>query len=307
MKYYDDCFSGSEALAWIHDFLKANPNFGKNISRKQAKLLCQKLLQRNVFEDVLSQSKSTKPAFDENHLYSFVNKAGVKDVKVGIDGKENYTCKAEKKPKRLGSTIKRHSSFSDKLQLRRKPLGDRKGLQNISQHVNNINDSKLIRSKPTVRSNLKQNVDACGLVLENKKTVHTQPEESNIQVRNQQSEKVLLNRKWKSEYDISLMKKNEESSDEEYMSCNEDFVCEEKSSNQHEPSANKNTQTTKSLGKLNEICTNQNNTEEINNKFSQEPSKLISNKNEENNCKVECFQENDPNELWMTVCLERYK
>ena len=93
MKYYDDCFSGSDALAWIHDFLKCNPNFGQNVSRTQAKLLCQKLLQRNVFEDVVGQFKSRKPEFEETHLYGFVMRESNRNLDIpppGIPGE--FAC-----------------------------------------------------------------------------------------------------------------------------------------------------------------------------------------------------------------------
>jgi hypothetical protein len=310
MKYYDDCFSGSDALAWIHDFLKCNPNFGQNVSRTQAKLLCQKLLQRNVFEDVVGQFKSRKPEFEETHLYGFVSKARVMKEAKANDEKENAnstSCKAEMSSKKVGSALKRHSSFSDRLQLSRKPLGDRTGLQNISKEVNHNN--KLTRLKPT-RGSLRQNVnnEKGGLVLQNIGAVNTKPAQSNFQLKEKHSGfKRLsgLTRKWKSEYDISLMERNEESCDES-MTCDEEIVCQE--STDQQGTANKIAQTTASNDQVDcHSMSDKNNTQKTvdiggSRGTSSENAEMNMDSHEEEHC-----PQTDPNELWMTVCLERYR
>lgn len=33
MKTYDNCFSSSEAIDWLHDYLKSNRNFGADVTR----------------------------------------------------------------------------------------------------------------------------------------------------------------------------------------------------------------------------------------------------------------------------------
>lgn len=33
MKTYDDCFVASDAVDWLHQYLKKNPNFGADVSR----------------------------------------------------------------------------------------------------------------------------------------------------------------------------------------------------------------------------------------------------------------------------------
>ena len=33
MKTYDDCFVASDAVEWLHQYLKNNPNFGTDVSR----------------------------------------------------------------------------------------------------------------------------------------------------------------------------------------------------------------------------------------------------------------------------------
>ena len=314
MKYYDDCFSGSDALAWIHDFLKLNPNFGQNVSRTQAKLLCQKLLQRNVFEDVVGQFKSTKSVFEENHLYSFVGKAGfTKQARVAwaTDGKENAnstSVKAQASSNKAGTTLKRHSSFSDRLQLTRKPLGSRKGLQNISNEpVNHKNTPK----KPT-RSSLRQNVNNQSCTQSNEKaglqnigTVNIKPVQSKARPRGKHSRKGMsgLTRKWKSEYDISLMGKKEQNCDED-MKCVEDIEFHSNKRTDKQVKSDEHTQTV-SNGQVDCHSMPNHNT---NVDICQSESQGTSSENPEGsvgNHEEECCLQTDPNELWMTVCLKR--
>lgn len=316
MKYYDDCFSGSDALAWIHDFLKLNPNFGQNVSRTQAKLLCQKLLQRNVFEDVVGQFKSTKPVFEESHLYSFISKVGVFKEVGGSDSKENADSTSFKVEmiKNKGSTLKRHSSFSDRLHLTRKPLGDRNGLQNIPKEFKNESNPRLIRNKSSRYNGLRQSDsnEKGGLVLQNTSAVRTKPEQSQVRLRGKQYRKGVsgLTRKWKSEYDISLMETNEESCED--MNCDrhdDEHVCrsnihadhQEQCNNTHQPTASNDNEDSQGIS-------NASNTEKSYNICLAEPKGQSSENQMENttdNHKDECCQQIDPNELWMTVCLER--
>ena len=307
MKYYDDCFSGSDALAWVHDFLKLNPNFGQNISRTQAKLLCQKLLQRNVFENVVGQFKSTKPVFEESHLYSFTRGVLREARAGGSDLKENVDSFKVEKIKNKGSTLKRHSSFSDRLHLIRRPFGDRNGLQNIPKEFENENNPKQIRSKSS-RCSLRQSVsnEKGGLVLQNIGTVKTNPEKSHVGLRGKHSRKGVsgLTRKWKSEYGISLMELNEETCDEsatEVMNCDRQDQQEQSNDNTHQP-------TTSNIHEDNQGISNASNTEVPENICVGERRGESSENQVErttDNHKDECCLQSDPNELWMIVCLER--
>ena len=321
MKYYDDCFSGSDALAWIHEFLKFNPNFGQNVSRTQAKLLCQKLLQRNVFEDVLDQFKSAKPVFEESHLYSFIGKVGVfkeARARAASDLKENTEIKMVKN---RGSTLKRHSSFSDRLQLTRKPLGNRNGLQNIPKEFENECSPKIVKNMPPQFS-LRQSGSngKAGLVLQNLGAVKTKQEHSHDHLRRKHSRKGMpgLTRKWKSEYNFSLMEKNEESDDEnatETMNCdqhNEKLVRQGNKKTDQEESIDNTCRATASNdqeeNQLNQGISIASHTDESENLCHAEPQGTSSENQVEttaDNQKAECCQPTDPNQLWMTVCLER--
>ena len=48
LRAYEDCFAGSEAVEWLWDYLKQTEAFGKNVSRQQTVLLCQKLMASKV-------------------------------------------------------------------------------------------------------------------------------------------------------------------------------------------------------------------------------------------------------------------
>ena len=52
MRTYDNCFTGSEAIEWLHKHLKKNPNFDVEVTRDQAVKLLQKLLKARVIEPV---------------------------------------------------------------------------------------------------------------------------------------------------------------------------------------------------------------------------------------------------------------
>ena len=302
MKYYEDCFSGSDALAWIHDFLKLNPNFNQNdVSRTQAKLLCQKLLQNNVFVDIVSQFKSTKPVFEENHLYTFESRAGiVKEARDRYrDAKENAESKVEMSSKKATSSLKRYSSFSDRLQLTRKPLADRKALQNISREENDKNNPKPMHLKPAgTRVKRSSHNENCGLILQNSAVGNPNSDLSNRHWRHKHSCKSArisgLTRKWKSEYDVTLMEINEDCDEREEGNDNDDRHDEEivyhDKSGAHQSLADKSEQTNvDNISKSTVISSN--NPQDI----------------DEENCNGEMhLPQADANEFWMTICLERY-
>ena len=298
MKYYHDCFSGSDVLAWIHHFLKLNPNFNQNVSRSQAKLLCQKLLQRNVFEDVVEQFKLTKPAFEEHHLYCFVGKKRGKEQAEAKENENSLPPKSQMSSTKKQSTLKRRSSFSDRFQLTRKPLGDRKGLQNISNEMNNKLDDIDKPSQTSLRHDI--NNEKRGKT----EKMHSKPRQSNARLKGKHSEKNIsgLTRIWKSEFDISLLEKVE-------PRCDQDLKNDSggRTSTDQKGLSNDNTQTTSGEQV---VCHNipDNIKQKTVGDGCQSRSQETSSGNQKrtaDNHKEECHLQTDPNELWLTVCLER--
>ena len=49
---YDNSFTGSEAVDWLHELLKRNHNFGPEVTRYQTLQLLRKFMKNHVVEDV---------------------------------------------------------------------------------------------------------------------------------------------------------------------------------------------------------------------------------------------------------------
>ena len=93
MKSVEECFTGSEALDWLHKHLRKNPNFESDVSREQILLLLQKILRSGLITPACpsggdlstSTSSSVSPTtntlsnyhheFSLNELYRFVDYA----------------------------------------------------------------------------------------------------------------------------------------------------------------------------------------------------------------------------------------
>ena len=73
LKVYDDVFVASEALDWLHDYLKKNPKFGPTVARRQAIQLCQKFLRSGVIEDARGKDYNSSVFEDNGQLYRFIN------------------------------------------------------------------------------------------------------------------------------------------------------------------------------------------------------------------------------------------
>ncbi|XP_013395436.1 DEP domain-containing protein 7 [Lingula anatina] len=78
MKYYDDCFTGSDAVdVMLRHLLDEGQACGKEISRENAIKLCQTFMDNNIFEPVCSKASSSeekKPTFEDssNKFYKFI-------------------------------------------------------------------------------------------------------------------------------------------------------------------------------------------------------------------------------------------
>lgn len=68
---YDNSFTGSEGIDWLHELLKRNHNFGPEVTRYQALQLLGKFLKNHVIEDV--KGRFGKEDFEDNgHLYRWL-------------------------------------------------------------------------------------------------------------------------------------------------------------------------------------------------------------------------------------------
>ncbi|XP_046683587.1 DEP domain-containing protein 1B-like isoform X2 [Homalodisca vitripennis] len=69
MRYYDNCFTGKEAVDWLSKALANNPRFGKKVTIDGTRQLLQHFLKAGVFHSV----KSTY-TFKDSGLFEFVNR-----------------------------------------------------------------------------------------------------------------------------------------------------------------------------------------------------------------------------------------
>ncbi|XP_030056884.1 DEP domain-containing protein 1B-like isoform X2 [Microcaecilia unicolor] len=74
---YDNCFSASEAVEYLHDLLRCNQNFGPDVSRKQTIQLLKKFLKNHVTEDVKGRW-GTEDVEDNGCLYKFLPSSPLK-------------------------------------------------------------------------------------------------------------------------------------------------------------------------------------------------------------------------------------
>lgn len=61
---YDNSFTGSEAVDYLHELLKRNQNFGPEVTRYQSLQLLRKFLKNHVIEDI--KGRFGNEGFDDN-------------------------------------------------------------------------------------------------------------------------------------------------------------------------------------------------------------------------------------------------
>lgn len=160
MKVFEDVFVASEALDWLHGFLKENPNFGTDVTRQQAVQLCQKFLKNGIITD--ARGKQYNGMFeDNNHLYRFTDKARYSPYKTSLSPrKEKPLAKnSEKKRKEtapiesgcLNTIYKDETSDFQELQQEHRPT------------VNNI-------TTPSVKNRHKYNLRSTPFTTEPSRT-----------------------------------------------------------------------------------------------------------------------------------------
>ncbi|XP_012992693.2 DEP domain-containing protein 1B isoform X2 [Esox lucius] len=76
---YDNSFTGSEAVDWLHELLKRNHNFGPEVTRYQTLQLLRKFMKNHVIEDI--KGRHGKEDFEDNgQVYRFPHTSPLKPV-----------------------------------------------------------------------------------------------------------------------------------------------------------------------------------------------------------------------------------
>ncbi|XP_071439096.1 DEP domain-containing protein 1A-like [Hetaerina americana] len=82
IKLHDNCFSGGEAVSWLHSTLKDDENFGQDVTREKTFQLLSKFLKVGVFQCVNSGNADSKEAFKENELYRFCCRSPLRNIQL---------------------------------------------------------------------------------------------------------------------------------------------------------------------------------------------------------------------------------
>lgn len=115
MKVFEDVFVASEALDWLHGFLKESPNFGADVTRQQAVQLCSKFLKNGIISD--ARGKRYNGTFDDNnHLYRFTDKARYSPYKATRSAKnEKPVAPRSEARTALVETRKQNTIYQDEI------------------------------------------------------------------------------------------------------------------------------------------------------------------------------------------------
>jgi len=135
MKVFEDVFVASEALDWLHGFLKENPNFGADVTRQQAVQLCQKFLKNGIITD--ARGKQYNGMFeDNNHLYRFADKVRYSPYKTNCSPR-NEEALAQKIQNGKNETVPSETKHSNTI-YRDKITVDFKELQPKELHTRTV-------------------------------------------------------------------------------------------------------------------------------------------------------------------------
>lgn len=111
MKFVERCFSGSEAVNWLHRNLKGDPRLVGDITKEKISLLLQKFLQTNIIEVVHSRlfsmpySKSKECGdFRPTNFYRIVNSDHGEASKGSFRDMHKLTSTAETNPHTPGTS-----------------------------------------------------------------------------------------------------------------------------------------------------------------------------------------------------------
>ncbi|RXG69028.1 DEP domain-containing protein 1A, partial [Armadillidium vulgare] len=99
LKQYDSCFTASEAIDWLHDYLRSNPNFGQNVVREQATKLLRKFVKCGLIIGARGTKIYAEDFRDNRELYKLENQSPLKVLRTpgrtpfGTNNKKKqFTC-----------------------------------------------------------------------------------------------------------------------------------------------------------------------------------------------------------------------
>lgn len=142
MKSHENCFTGSEAVNFLHKHLKKNPNFGTDVTKEQTTMLLDKLLRARVIEPIeVSITDDLDLSFSVNELYRLVDEA---TENLRSPGKKSPIKVARKVFNNIGNTpIKSGDQDSDKWETRSEFSGLKPKKDGTDQRKEDLNRYKV--------------------------------------------------------------------------------------------------------------------------------------------------------------------
>lgn len=110
MRYFDNCFTSTEAVDWLHDYLCHSENFGPWVTRSQVVLLLQKFVQSKIIEEVRGPKGATtvQAVFEDNgHLYKFLPVSPMKKLRSALSSRSSIqSLSPSPKPRKTSARTK---------------------------------------------------------------------------------------------------------------------------------------------------------------------------------------------------------
>ncbi|XP_022089261.1 DEP domain-containing protein 1A-like [Acanthaster planci] len=89
-RYHDNCFTSTEAIDWLHEYLQNCDRFGPWVSRAQTISLLEKFLHSKVIQGVKGSAKGSPGKFEDNgDLYKFVPVSPIKKLRSALNSRSN--------------------------------------------------------------------------------------------------------------------------------------------------------------------------------------------------------------------------
>ncbi|XP_038068639.1 DEP domain-containing protein 1A-like isoform X2 [Patiria miniata] len=89
-RHHDNCFTSTEAIDWLHDYLQNCDRFGPWVTRAQTVSLLEKFLHSKVVQGVKGSTKSSPVKFEDNgDLYKFVPVSPMKKLRSALSSRSN--------------------------------------------------------------------------------------------------------------------------------------------------------------------------------------------------------------------------
>ncbi|XP_076034655.1 uncharacterized protein LOC143021201 isoform X2 [Oratosquilla oratoria] len=116
LRQYDNCFTAADAIDWLHQHLRNDPNFGTSVSREQTIKLLRKFVKSGLIEEVKNNKSNVENFKDNRDLYRFSNRSPLKALRTPKTPGRTALASVNKNIPDYGSSpvLRRHVQGSSK-------------------------------------------------------------------------------------------------------------------------------------------------------------------------------------------------